>query len=238
MTETRRAWLTPDSPAVGTICRTLNIPNILGFLVAVEGALIELCYAYSWEQFGALTPDQSAELMYVMWKDFVNQKGSCRMVGEIIPYAGQTSPDPNWLFCDGQSLLRTDYPTLFSIIGTLYGSADSLHFNIPDMRGNVGLGANEREPSITYSAGNQGGEVSHTLTTAQIPAHTHSDLGHTHTVVNAVTTLIPVGVGAAAPAAIAAPSVTGLASANIQNTGGGGAHNNLQPYLVINYLIV
>lgn len=54
--------------------------------------------------------------------------------GSVIAFAGSSAPG-GWLLCNGASLLRTDYPALFSIIGTTYGSADSTHFNIPDLRG-------------------------------------------------------------------------------------------------------
>ena len=61
-------------------------------------------------------------------------------VGAIIPYGGATAPS-GWMLCQGQSLLRASYPELFAVIGTAFGSADSTHFNIPDMRESVPKGA-------------------------------------------------------------------------------------------------
>ena len=61
-------------------------------------------------------------------------------VGSIQAYGGATSPQ-GWLLCQGQSLLRTDYPELFAVIGTSFGSVDSTHFNIPDLRDKFPEGA-------------------------------------------------------------------------------------------------
>lgn len=54
--------------------------------------------------------------------------------GTILSYGGTTAPS-GWLLCDGASLLRTDFPALFSSIGTNFGAVDGTHFNIPDLRG-------------------------------------------------------------------------------------------------------
>jgi microcystin-dependent protein len=59
--------------------------------------------------------------------------------GAMMPYAGATCPD-YFLFCLGQSLLRADYPELFTAIGTTHGAVDGTHFTLPDMRGRVPVG--------------------------------------------------------------------------------------------------
>lgn len=61
-------------------------------------------------------------------------------LGTILPFGGATAPS-GWMICNGASLLRTDYAELFAVIGTAFGSADSTHFNIPDMRESVPKGA-------------------------------------------------------------------------------------------------
>lgn len=61
-------------------------------------------------------------------------------IGSILPYGGTTAPS-GWMICNGASLLRTDYAELFAVIGTAFGSADSTHFNIPDLRGEFLRGA-------------------------------------------------------------------------------------------------
>lgn len=57
----------------------------------------------------------------------------------LVPFAGTSAPT-GWLICDGSSLLRANYPTLFGAIGTNYGSVDGTHFNLPDMRGRIPVG--------------------------------------------------------------------------------------------------
>lgn len=60
-------------------------------------------------------------------------------IGTILPFGGADAP-AGWMICDGTSLLRASYPELFAVIGTAFGSADSTHFNIPDMRGKFAEG--------------------------------------------------------------------------------------------------
>lgn len=226
-------YLTPETIPADTICRTIFIPNDRDIIAAVTGALQELTYTWNWEQYGAITPLEIAQAMVAMCDMFSLGSEICRMVGELVPFAGATSPSGKWLVCDGSSVLRSDYPDLFAVIGTIYGSVDTLHFNIPDLSGRTIIGV-----SGGHALGEAAGQETHTLITAEIPSHGHTDTGHLHTVGNQgvfVGLEPPVGVF---PQAIPTPGVTGLASANITNTGGGGAHNNLQPFLALNYFIV
>jgi len=148
------AWLTPDTPASGFICRRLLIPNSVEFLAIVKGALLPLIYASSFEEFGTLTPAQTAAYFQDMFADFSRATDrTCRLIGEIVAYAGTTLPDPNWLFCDGASLLRADYPDLFAAIGTTYGAVDGSHFTLPDMRGRTGIGVGTGSGLSTRSLG-------------------------------------------------------------------------------------
>jgi microcystin-dependent protein len=226
-------YLTPDSIPADTICRVLFIPNDPAIIAAVTGAINELVYSWNWEEYGTVTPEEMAEGLVDMFDQFSFGEGSCRVIGEIVTFAGASSPDPAWLACDGASYLRADYPDLFAIIGTVYGASDATHFNVPDLSGHVGIGV-----SGSHSLGTSGGAETVTLTTAEIPSHGHTDTGHLHTVANQGVFLQlapPVGVF---PSAVPLPGVTGLASANITNTGGDGAHNNMQPFLTLNYFIV
>ena len=103
-------------------------------------------------------------------------------IGAITDFAGSTAPDL-WLLCYGQSLLRADYPALFTAIGTLHGSTDSTNFNVPDCRGRIraGLdnmgGSSASRLSVIMSSttmGATGGSAQITLTTAQMPQHQHT----------------------------------------------------------------
>jgi microcystin-dependent protein len=217
----------------------LLIPNGIDWLAIVAGCLEQLTASYNFEQFGTATPSQTSDAFRIMADDFaLPGDRSCRVIGEIIPYAGNTSPNANWLLCDGGPLLRNSYPDLFAVIGTNYGASDSSHFNLPDLRSRVALGIGTGPGLSTYALGDAGGQEAHTLTAAEMPSHSHTDAGHVHgeSVAAPFTALAP-------PAgvfiqAIPAAGITGVGNANIQNSGGGGAHENRQPYLAINYLIV
>lgn len=116
--------------------------------------------------------------------------------GAVLPFAGANAPT-GWLMCDGSAVSRTTFAELFASIGTTYGTGDgSTTFNLPDLRGRVAAGkdnmggtpANRLTAAgagITGTAlGATGGNQTHTLTTAQMPAHGHTatDTGHGHSV--------------------------------------------------------
>ncbi len=210
-------YLTPNTLPADTICRVLFIPASLEWLAQVTGALQELTFPYNWEAYGAVTPAQAASAMMTMFDAFCFKEGVCRVVGEIVLFAGAASPDVRWLLCDGASLLRADYPALFTAIGTSFGSVDATHFTLPDLRDRVPMGVGGNPLGTAF------GEAAHTLTSAEMPAHTH-----TYVPATISATVVP---APGFPFATAGAAVTGGA-------GGGGAHNNIQPSLVLNYFIV
>lgn len=227
-------YLTPDSLPADTICRTLFIPNNAEFLANVTGALQVLLDPAAWTQFGALTPEQSAAALVNMFDMFCFNQGVCRVIAEIICLATNVSPDPKWLLCDGSCVLISDYPDLFAVIGTTYGTTpDGLHFCLPDLVGRVIVGTGTGWPM-----GDKAGEETHVLTVAEMPSHTHTDAGHSHTYSGTLltSTVVPPPLDGTSPNPI--PVATGSGFANIQNTGGDGAHNNMQPYTVLSYFIV
>ena len=149
---------------------------------------------------------------------------SASAVGTINLWASSTVPD-GWILCDGSSLLRTGtYAGLFAVIGTTYGTADGTHFNVPNFKGKVPVGYNSAETEFN-AMGKTGGEKTHTLTIAEMPAHTHTP---------------PWDAVAWQAGALGFTSGGGNvigATGNTGATGGSGAHNNLQPYLTLNYII-
>jgi len=145
--------------------------------------------------------------------------------GAVIPYAGDTAPT-GWLLCDGNSFSASLYPALFSVIGTTYGALFG-NPRLPDLRTRVPVG---KAASGTFgSLGNTGGSETHTLTTAQIPAHNH-DVSVTYAQASNTATS-----GSGNRSSI--PQTGSSSTFTSTNTGGGGAHNNLQPYIVLNYII-
>jgi len=159
--------------------------------------------------------------------------------GVYLPYGGSSAPT-GWALCYGQAISRSTYSALYAIIGTAYGSGDgSTTFNVPDMRGRVpagkdNMGGSSANRLITNVAGGSlgatGGAESHTLTTAQLPAHHHSD-------VDPVSASDLGWQGPGGDGAIQIHAVGSTTSSDTGDTGSGSAHNNVQPTLVGNFII-
>lgn len=222
-------YLTPDITPANSTCRALFIPDDEQYLAIVRGALQELTFPYNWVKQGALTPDQAANNFMDMFDRFCFNEGTCRVIGEIIPYAGSSSPKPEWLVCDGSVVSQSDYPDLFAVIGSAYGSASSGNFKLPDFRGRSPSGVGIGSGLSPVTLGQAYGEENHTLTEAEMPAHVHS--------------YDPVIIGDLDTEAGGIPQpnaaqIVPLAAENTYSAGGGNPHNNIPPRLGINFLIV
>lgn len=159
------------------------------------------------------------------------------LLGMIYPTVLTTLP-PNMLPCDGSSYLREDYPDLYAILPAVF-IVDEDNFITPDLRGTVAIGIGEAISGTTYTMGQMGGSETETLEVEQIPPHTHTDTGHFHTSDTTVPSPTLVGeIPSPLGGSTSVPTVTGTASANLTDTGGGEAHNNLQPYTALNYAMV
>lgn len=162
------------------------------------------------------------------WEEIILEpSGDTLPIGAITQFSGETAPT-NWLLCNGQAISRTDYAELFDVIGTTYGIGDgSSTFNLPDLRGRVPVGLKSSDASFD-ALGKTGGEKNHTLTIAEMPLHYH-EFDRTKDATRLVYQNgdVPFNDGS-----------QGSASAgNTNSVGGGQAHNNLQPYIVTNYII-
>ena len=165
-------------------------------------------------------------------------------VGEIRMFAGNFNPN-GWMFCEGQLLPISENETLFQLIGTMYGGDGESTFALPDLRGRIPLHFGTGPDGVTYQQAEAAGVESVTLTTQQIPIHTHPMMCSSGG-----------GVNTSNPAnAVAAPSdisqfndltVAPNTAPNAQMgtppftsdpTGGSQPHTNFQPYLCINYII-
>lgn len=160
---------------------------------------------------------------------------SPHMAGEIKMVAFPNAPE-GWLLCQGQSLVRSQYPELFAAIGTTYGAADSTRFSLPDLRGRVAVGRDAGQVEFDV-LGEKGGAKTHTLAESEIPSHKHDLTYNNNPLANGLTGATAAGafvnwfLGNNALAAAPANSV------QVGSAGGGQAHNNLQPYITLNYII-
>jgi microcystin-dependent protein len=188
---------------------------------AVMGQLIALNTPGAFFQVGTATPDDAAELLTRVYES-VKQ---VYPIGSIIAYGAGLPATTDILACDGASYLRADYPDLFAAIGTIWGAADGSHFNVPDLRGRAIVDVGQGPGLSNRVAGQTFGEETHTLSNAEMPAHSHNVNNQ-----NTFATLSPpVGL-------IPAPEVSILAITG--NTGGGASHNNMQPSGVCTFGIV
>lgn len=164
--------------------------------------------------------------------------------GVIWPYGGSSAPT-GFLMCDGSEVSQTTYSDLYAVIGSSFniGSETAGNFRLPDMRGRVPMGAGSYTDSVsgalTRTLGQKVGAAAHTLTSTEMPSHTHSvsDPGHSHTSSALASTGgsgWPDGSGTAAFSSITNTATTGI---SISNTGGSSSHNNMQPSLGVNYII-
>jgi len=217
-------YLTPDTIPADAICRVLFIPNNQEFLANVTGAIQQLTFPESFDKYGDLTPEETAEAYGPMFDAFCFNQGECRVIGEIIAYAGDTPPYANWFVCNGDSLLIADFPDLYAVIGITYGAADFTHFNLPDLQGRAPIGAGTGSGLSSRTLGEYLGEETHVLTINELAAHVH-DTGNSAI----LGTSAPPPFDALGPNPF--PAITG-------STGNDDPHNNMQPSLAINYLIV
>lgn len=154
-------------------------------------------------------------------------------IGALMPYAGLDTP-AGWLLCKGQSLARSSYPDLFEAIGTLYGAADARSFSIPDLRTRVPVGVSDNH--VTFGQmGSKGGEERHTLLVSELPAHTHILRGVGKTFKGGLEqTNLGGGSGWTTVTNYTAAGKPNLEAAA---TGSNNPHNNMPPYIVLNYII-
>lgn len=156
-------------------------------------------------------------------------------VGEIRMFAGNFAP-VGWMLCQGQTLPISQYTTLFQLIGTTYGGDGQSTFNLPNLSSRVPMHQGTGPNGDGYVLGQMAGEESLTLTTQQIPSHTHAML----CAGSSSNSAAPAGAvcGATGSNAYAAPPPNAsMNAASVSSVGGNQPHDNVMPYLAINFII-
>lgn len=203
---------TGSAPLTGRVFYTVSMPKTLWFIAQVADALRSLTLEENWELGGTVTVEETINEAYELFRNFKP------MVGVIMPCVMAVIPS-NWLLCDGSTYLREDYPNLYAVLDPVF-IVDADSFTVPDLRGRTVIGANGAFPVNI-----DGGEIEHTLTEAEMPSHSHTYVPPTINVdVEAPGVPDPVAAG------LGLPTQTGSA-------GGNQAHNNMQPYLPLRYVI-
>lgn len=230
----KNAWLTPENLPSGTRTLTVPVPDDLSWVAIFKGAVILLTNADNFEKVGGLEPAEVAERFM---ETFLDIGEDMIPIGTVLEFAGMSLPD-GFLWCHGGTERIVDYPELYAVIGSSFdvpGTVPEGHFTMPDRRDRVGVGVNKLYSPFS-AIGKSGGEKTHVLTANEMPSHTHVADSHVHSLPytgiggNGYQSY-KLGSGQEGTTSIN-PAVTSL-----QNSGGNQAHNNLQPFLVFEYII-
>ncbi len=209
----------------------LTFPDTDWFKWAIVGAIDQMTMFENWFEEGDVGISFAVEESQKMLEKILIMGFNPIPIGIIHPFASATIPE-GFLLCDGTTLDTSDYPELFGVIGYSFGGSGSA-FLLPDLIDRTIIGS-----SGSFALGDVGGTTTETLDVSQIPSHTHSDLGHTHSIPLVVGLPAQAGVGFSANQTVPVVTAsTGISFANNQNTGGDGAHNNMQPYMSLTYMI-
>jgi microcystin-dependent protein len=157
------------------------------------------------------------------WRTGVDARGQFSQfddlpIGSIVDFAGDSGYGAGWELCDGHSVTVANWGELFAVIGYKYGGSGA-NFNVPDLRRRVTVGSGGTGTAVLGNVlSNIGGEEAHQLTVAEMPSHTHGSVNNP----------------------IAGSNLSGGGNFNVGQTGatgGDGAHNNMQPSMIMHKII-
>jgi len=158
-------------------------------------------------------------------------------VGEIRMFGGSFAP-VGWALCQGQTIPISQNDTLFNLIGTTYGGDGQETFDLPDLSGRVPVHQGQG-PGISqqYIIGEEGGVEQVTLTTQQMPSHTHGFVATTAAALTASPANALYGTCVAATPFFAGTPDGSFNASSLQPQGGSQPHENMQPFLVVTFII-
>jgi len=151
---------------------------------------------------------------------------------------GFNFPPRGWALCDGQILPINQNQSLFSLLGTTYGGDGRTSFALPDLRGRTPLhvGDSSTPGAVSHNLGQRSGEEAHMLTSSEMPGHGHSVAANAAS----ATSDEPQGnlpARSSFDAYRSSSTLGSFASETVANTGGGTSHDNMQPWLAVNFCI-
>jgi microcystin-dependent protein len=144
------------------------------------------------------------------------------LIGDL-KYSARSNDHLGWMVCNGRTMLRADYPALYEVVGTSFGSTNSANFLLPDFRGRVAGTVGQGATLTNRTLGDSVGAETHTLSINEMPSHDHG--GATGASAGSGQETVAGGGGA-----IVRDEV-GTHTHTISSQGGGQAHNNMQPTL-------
>lgn len=156
-------------------------------------------------------------------------------IGEIRMFAGNFAPR-GWAFCDGQLLAVSEHDALFSLFGTIYGGDGRTTFGLPELRGRIPIHAGSGPGLSPRTLGAKSGTENETIVSNTMPSHTHA----WRTTTGAAQNASPIGAMLAKPAANVYETIDptdSMAADMVQPTGGSQSHDNVMPYLCVNFIV-
>jgi microcystin-dependent protein len=156
-------------------------------------------------------------------------------IAEIRIFTGNFPPR-GWAFCNGQILSISQNTALFSLLGTTYGGNGVTTFALPNLQGRFPMHPGQGAGLTPRTLGEDGGESVVTLTPANLAQHSHAMRASSEGAASAPVNGLP-GTPAAAKIYGATSNPTVLADAAVSPSGGAQPHNNMQPYLALNFII-
>lgn len=219
---------TPEVPPPSQewVSRRLRLPNDAYWQSLIDGLISKLLDEWYFYQTDGITPLETVTVWGEIWREY--GESDVYQLGTFVPYITENAP-PFTIPCDGSTFNRVDYPALYAILDPFF-ILDADTFFTPNMAGVAPIGAGLALSGTEFDVGVLVGSETHALTADENGTHSHTDAGHNHTYSPPGITTPVVAPGEVPVAAInIIPGVTGTGFANIQNSGLGTPHNNMQP---------